>query len=55
VLGCWVTAEDSATGIGVLGSSSITFLECGIDNPSNPGVSLEHEDIVEFVLVYERG
>ena len=49
-----VTAQASATGIGVLGNIPITFTDYGIDNPSNPGVSLEDEGVVEFVLVFER-
>ncbi len=31
------------------------FTDYGIDNPSNPGVSLEDEGVVEFILVFERG
>jgi len=50
-----VTAQSSATGIGVLGNIPITFTDYGIENPSNPGVSLEDEGVVEFVLVFERG
>jgi polyisoprenoid-binding protein YceI len=46
-----VTAQASGTGIGVLGNIPITFTDYGIDNPSNPGVSLEDEGVVEFVLV----
>ncbi len=49
-----VTAQTSGTGIGVLGDIPITFTDYGIDNPSNPGVSLEDEGVVEFVLVFER-
>jgi polyisoprenoid-binding protein YceI len=49
-----VTAQASATGIGVLGNIPITFTDYGINNPSNPGVSLEDEGVVEFVLVFER-
>lgn len=50
-----VTAQATGTSIGVLGNIPITFTDYGIDNPSNPGVSLEDEGIVEFVLVFERG
>lgn len=50
-----VTAEASATSIGVLGNIPITFTDYGIDNPSNPAVSLEDDGVVEFVLVFERG
>jgi polyisoprenoid-binding protein YceI len=50
-----VTAQASNTSIGVLGNIPITFTDYGIDNPSNPGVSLEDNGIVEFVLVFERG
>lgn len=50
-----VTAQASGSGIGVLGNIPITFTDYGIDNPSNPGVSLEDEGVVEFVLVFERG
>lgn len=49
-----VVAQADADGIGVLGSIPITFTDFGIDNPSNPGVSLEDEGVVEFVLVFER-
>lgn len=49
-----VTAQASSTSIGVLGNIPITFTDYGIDNPSNPGVSLEDEGVVEFVLVFER-
>jgi polyisoprenoid-binding protein YceI len=49
-----ITAQASGTGIGVLGNIPITFTDYGIDNPSNPGVSLEDEGVVEFVLVFER-
>ena len=49
------TAQATGTSIGVLGNIPITFTDYGIDNPSNPGVSLEDEGIVEFVLVFERG
>lgn len=49
-----VTAEASADSIGVLGSIPITFTDYGIDNPSNPAVSLEDDGVVEFVLVFER-
>jgi polyisoprenoid-binding protein YceI len=50
-----VTAQATGTSVGVLGNIPITFTDYGIDNPSNPGVSLEDEGIVEFVLVFERG
>jgi len=50
-----VTAQATGTSIGVLGNIPITFTDYGIDNPSNPGVSLEDEGIVEFVLVFQRG
>lgn len=49
-----ITAQASGTGIGVLGNIPITFTDYGIDNPSKPGVSLEDEGVVEFVLVFER-
>lgn len=49
-----VTAEATADSIGVLGNIPITFTDFGIDNPSNPAVSLEDDGIVEFVLVFER-
>jgi polyisoprenoid-binding protein YceI len=49
-----VTAQATGTSIGVLGNIPITFTDYGIDNPSNPGVSLEDEGIVEFILVFER-
>lgn len=49
-----VTAQASGSGIGVLGNIPITFTDYGIDNPSNPGVSLEDEGVVEFILVFER-
>jgi polyisoprenoid-binding protein YceI len=49
-----ITAQASGAGIGVLGNIPITFTDYGIDNPSNPGVSLEDEGVVEFVLVFER-
>ena len=49
-----ITAQASGTGIGVLGNIPITFTDYGIDNPSKPGVSLEDEGVVEFVLVVER-
>lgn len=49
-----VTAQASADSIGVLGSIPITFTDFGIDNPSNPAVSLEDDGVVEFVLVFER-
>ena len=50
-----VTAQTTDGRIGVLGSIPVVFEDYGIDNPSNPGVSLEDEGIVEFVLVFERG
>lgn len=50
-----VTAQTTAGSIGVLGSIPITFTDYGIDNPSNPGVSLEDDGVVEFILVFERG
>ena len=50
-----VTAQATGTSVGVLGNIPITFTDYGIDNPSNPGVSLEDEGIVEFILVFERG
>jgi len=50
-----ITAQASGAGIGVLGNIPITFTDYGIDNPSNPGVRLEDEGVVEFVLVFERG
>lgn len=50
-----VTAQATGTSIGVLGNIPITFTDYGIDNLSNPAVSLEDEGIVEFVLVFERG
>ncbi|MFK8025530.1 MAG: YceI family protein [Ilumatobacter sp.] len=50
-----VTAQADADSIGVLGNIPITFTDYGIDNPSNPAVSLEDEGIVEFILVFERG
>ena len=50
-----VTAQATGSSVGVLGSIPITFTDYGIDNPSNPGVSLEDEGVVEFVLVFERG
>ena len=49
-----VTAQSNGDNIGVLGNIPITFTDYGIDNPSNPGVSLEDEGVVEFVLVFER-
>jgi polyisoprenoid-binding protein YceI len=49
-----IAAQASGTGIGVLGNIPITFTDYGIDNPSKPGVSLEDEGVVEFVLVFER-
>ncbi len=49
-----VTAQASADSIGVLGNIPITFTDFGIDNPSNPAVSLEDDGVVEFVLVFER-
>lgn len=49
-----VTAQASADSIGVLGSIPITFTDFGIDNPSNPAVSLEDDGVVEFVLVFDR-
>lgn len=49
-----VTAQSDGDSIGVLGSIPITFTDFGIDNPSNPAVSLEDDGIVEFVLVFER-
>ena len=53
--GSEAVAAPRVSGIGVLGSTPITFTEYGIDNPWNPGVSLEDVGIVEFVLVVERG
>ena len=49
-----VTAEATADSIGVLGNIPITFTDYGIDNPTNPAVSLEDEGVVEFVLVFGR-
>ncbi len=49
-----VTAQATAGSIGVLGNIPITFTDFGIDNPSNPAVSLEDDGVVEFVLVFER-
>jgi polyisoprenoid-binding protein YceI len=49
-----VTAQAAAGSIGVLGNIPITFTDYGIDNPSNPAVSLEDDGIVEFVLVFQR-
>lgn len=49
-----VTAQSNGENIGVLGNIPITFTDYGIDNPSNAGVSLEDEGVVEFVLVFER-
>jgi polyisoprenoid-binding protein YceI len=49
-----IAAQASGTGIGVLGNIPITFTDYGIDNPSKPGVGLEDEGVVEFVLVFER-
>ncbi|MFK7917505.1 MAG: YceI family protein [Ilumatobacter sp.] len=49
-----ITAQATADSIGVLGNIPITFTDYGIDNPSNPAVSLEDDGIVEFVLVFER-
>lgn len=49
-----VTAQSNGANIGVLGNIPITFTDYGIDNPSNAGVSLEDEGVVEFVLVFER-
>lgn len=49
-----VTAQATNGSIGVLGNIPIQFTDYGIDNPSNPGVSLEDNGIVEFVLVFER-
>lgn len=49
-----VTAQAGGDSIGVLGNIPITFTDYGIDNPTNPAVSLEDEGIVEFVLVFER-
>jgi hypothetical protein len=47
-----IAAQASGTGIGVLGNIPITFTDDGIDNPSNPGVSLEDNGVVEFILVF---
>ena len=49
-----VTAQAGADTIGVLGNIPITFTDYGIDNPTNPAVSLEDDGVVEFVLVFER-
>ena len=49
-----VTAQADANSIGVLGNIPVTFTDFGIDNPSNPAVSLEDDGVVEFVLVFER-
>jgi polyisoprenoid-binding protein YceI len=49
-----VTAQAGADSIGVLGNIPITFTDYGIDNPTNPAVSLEDDGVVEFVLVFER-